>query len=429
MQNTGCSESMEQDPKSIRCQSQKHKKLLSLMSHVTAASLFDMHRRQDRRKAVGIDRVTKDDYEANLEANLLNLVERMKTFKYIPQPVRRTYIPKLNGKLRPLGIPAYEDRLVQGVMADILNQVYEPRFLDCSFGFRPGRSAHDVIRFIDKAVMFGRVNYVLEADIKGFFDNISQEWLMTFLEHDIADKNFLRYVKRFLKAGVMEGTELIDSDKGTPQGGLISPVLANVYLHYALDLWAIYRVKKLMKGQVEYVRFADDFIFLFERESEARYIMGKLRERMAKFGLELAEDKTRILPIGRFRGTKEEFDFLGFTFYNTRSRRGKYMLGIRSCAKKLKAKKQAVKAWLRSKIVTPTKMVLTSLNRKLQGHYNYYGINGNMRGLKKFENFVCVCTFRMLRRRSQKRKITWERFTVIWHQYIQRPRITKQIWA
>lgn len=216
----------------------------------------------EQEKARGVDGVDKAEYDLNAEENIRSLLGRMKKFQYKPQPVRRTYIPKANGKLKPLGIPAYEDRLVQGAMAGALNDVYEPRFMDCSFGFRPGRSAHDVVRYINDSIMHRKVNYVLEADIKGFFDNVDHEWLMKFLANDIQDKGFLRYVKRFLIAGVMEGTELRDSDRGTPQG-LISPILANVYLHYVLDWWYEHSVKPWLKGETYYVRYADDFLILF----------------------------------------------------------------------------------------------------------------------------------------------------------------------
>ena len=315
---------METKQKEIRELSKKHPKLETLMYRVNKDSLKQVHTAQMQKKASGIDGVTKQDYEKNLDENLEELIKRMKTFSYRPQPVRRTYIPKGNGKMRPLGIPAYEDRLVQGVMANILNEVYEPRFLDCSYGFRPGRSAHDAIRDINQTLMCRRVNYILDCDIKGFFDNVNHEWLMKFLEHDIADKNFLRYVKRFLKAGIMEKGVYSESSVGTPQGGQISPVLANVYLHCVLDLWFEKAVRPKLKGKAYLIRFADDFIIMFQYENEATKVYEELIQRLAKFGLEVEKDKTHILPFGRYKGTKETFDFLGFTHYNSTTRTGKY---------------------------------------------------------------------------------------------------------
>ena len=256
----------------IRTLSEKHARLETLINHVNYETLKAEHRRQDRHKAVGVDKVTKQEYEANLEENLKRLVSRMKSFSYRPQPVRRVEIPKPNGKTRPLGIPSYEDKLVQGVMANILNDVYEPRFLDCSYGFRPGRKAHDAIKKVNDLVMFKKVNYILDCDIKGFFDNVDHKWLMKFLENDIADKNFLRYIVRFLKAGIMVGNHYEDSTVGTPQGGLISPVLANVYLHYVLDLWFEKVVKPQSQGEMYLVRYADDFIIMCEYEEEAKAV-------------------------------------------------------------------------------------------------------------------------------------------------------------
>ena len=311
---------MAHELKEIRYQSRTYARLETLMNRVNETSIKEAHRRQMQNKAVGVDGITKAEYGERLDENVADLIARMKRFSYKPQPVRRTYIPKANGKLRPLGIPAYEDRLVQSVMSGILNDIYEERFLDCSYGFRPNRNAHQVVQFINQTIMTKKVNYVLEADIKGFFDNVSHDWMMKFLEHDIADKNFLRYVKRFLIAGVMEGTERKESDKGTPQGGQISPVLANLYLHYVLDLWYEKVIRKQCRGEVYYVRYADDFLMLFQYENEAQAVLEALKNRLGKFDLEVAEDKTRILPIGRFKGTKDDFDFLGFTFFNTHTR-------------------------------------------------------------------------------------------------------------
>lgn len=419
---------MEQELKEIRYQSRTYAKLETLMNRVNDGSIKEEHRKQIQRKAVGIDGVTKAEYGEKLDENVAELIARMKRFSYKPQPVRRAYIPKADGRKRPLGIPAYEDRLVQSVMAGVLNDIYEERFLDCSYGFRPGRSAHQVVREINQTIMIRKVNYVLEADIKGFFDNVDHKWLMKFLEQDIADKNFLRYVKRFLIAGVMEGTQRKESDKGTPQGGQISPVLANVYLHYVLDLWYEKVLQKKCKGEVYYVRYADDFLLMFQYENEARLVMDALKIRLGKFGLELAEDKTRILPIGRFKGTKEDFDFLGFTFFNTKTRGGHYRLGVRTSKKKLKAKKQAVKAWLHDNMHQPVSETMKLIQLSLQGHSNYYGVSGNLVQLQKFWRYVQYTCYRTLNRRHQKRSMKWGTFRRIWDFYVKKPHLTKDIW-
>jgi group II intron reverse transcriptase/maturase len=426
--NTGGYGNVEQELKEIRYQSRTYAKLETLMNRVNERSLKEEHHRQLQNKAVGVDGVTKVEYGEKLEENVTDLIARMKSFSYKPQPVRRTYIPKANGKLRPLGIPAYEDRLVQSVMTRVLNDIYEERFLDCSYGFRPNRNAHQVVRFINQTIMLKRVNYVLEADIKGFFDNVNHEWLMKFLENGIADKNFLRYIKRFLIAGVMEGTELKESDKGTPQGGQISPVLANVYLHYVLDLWYEKVLRKRCKGEVYYVRYADDFLLMFQYENEAQEVMEALKTRLGKFGLEVAEDKTRILPIGRFRGTKEDFDFLGFTFFNTQTRQGKYRLGVRTSKKKLKAKRQAVKAWLHDNMHKPISNTMKRIQLSLQGHFNYYGVNGNLTQLYKFWKYVKYEYYRVLNKRHQKRSMKYNDYLRIWKFYIKEPHLTKNIW-
>ena len=398
------------------------------MRNVNEETLMTEHRKQNRKKAVGVDGVSKDKYDENAEENIRELVKRMKKFQYKPLPVKRVYIPKANGKKRPLGLPSYEDKLVQGVMAGILNDVYEPRFLDCSYGFRENRNSHQVVRYINQSIMCRKVNYVLEADIKGFFDNVDHDWLMKFLEHDIADKNFLRYIKRFLIGGIMEGTELKESDRGTPQGGLISPVLANVYLHYVLDLWFEKGIKPRLKGEAYYVRYADDFLIMFQYENEARKVMQVLIPRLGKFGLEVAEEKTRILPIGRFKGTKEDFDFLGFTFYNTKTRTGKYRVGVRTSKKKLKAKKQAAKAWLKTRLTKPVADTMKTLAAVIRGHCNYYGVNGNYHAIQNFWKYLKYATYRMLNRRDQKGKFRYEKYLRVWNYYIAEPHLTKNIW-
>ena len=419
---------MEHELKEIRYQSRTYKRLETLMNRINEESIKEEHRRQSRKKARGIDGVTKDGYGNELDKNVTELLVRMKKFSYKPQPVRRTYIPKANGKLRPLGIPAYEDKLVQGVMAQLLCDVYEERFIDCSHGFRPERSTHDVVRYINQTIMTKRVNYVLEADIKSFFDNVDHDWLMKFLEHDIADRNFLRYIKRFLIAGVMEGTEFQESERGTPQGGLISPVLANVYLHYVLDIWVDKYLKKTLKGEVYYVRYADDILWMFQYENEAVNVLEMLKERLSKFGLEVAEDKTRILPIGRFKGTKEDFDFLGFTFFNAQTRGGKYRLGLRTSMKKLKVKKQTVKAWLKTRLTKPVSETMELVKLSLTGHCNYYGVSGNFHMIQNFWKYVKYSCYRMFNRRHQKKSMRYNKFLRIWNYYVKKPHLSKDIW-
>ena len=419
---------METKTEGIREQSAKYSRVQNLMRNVNEETLMSEHRKQSRRKAVGADGVSKEQYDENAEGNIKELVQRMRKFQYKPKPVKRVYIPKANGKQRPLGLPCYEDKLVQGVMANILNDVYEPRFLDCSYGFRENRSAHDVVKLINQTIMRQKVNCVLEADIKGFFDNVDHDWLMKFLEHDIDDKNFLRYIKRFLISGIMEGTELKDSDRGTPQGGLISPVLANVYLHYVLDLWFEKAVKPILKGEAYYVRYADDFLILFQYENEAQRVMQALKLRLGKFGLEVAQEKTRILPIGRFKGTKDDFDFLGFTFYNTTTRTGKYRLGVRTSKKKLKAKKQAAKAWLKTRLTKPLAETMKILEAVIRGHCNYYGVNGNFHAIQNFWKYLKIGTYRMLNRRDQKGKFGYKKYLRVWNHYISEPHLTTDIW-
>lgn len=420
---------MGTERKDIKYQLSKGYKLQTLMHKVNKETLKEQHKRQQQGKASGVDQMTKEEYGINLDENLDNLIKRMKSFSYRPQPVRRSYIPKANGKLRPLGIPAYEDKLVQGAMADILNEIYENIFLDCSYGFRPKRNCHDVIRYINNTIMTKRVNYIVEADIKGFFDNVDHELLIKMLKEKIADKNFLRYIKRFLKSGYMEDMKYYETDKGTPQGGLISPILANVYLHYVLDLWVEKFIKVRSKGEVYYVRYADDFVLMFQYEEEARYFLKALEERLEKFGLELEMNKTRIIPFGRNKGTKDNFNFLGFTFYNGKTRTEKYRPIILTDKSKLRQKKQNAKKWLREYMHYPIIVVGRKLKRKIIGHYIYYGINGNYLSLVKFYNYVKYTWYKTLRKRGQKNKIKYLDFLRIWNYLeIPEPKIYVNIW-
>ena len=404
---------MEKEKAEIAQLAEKYGRVESLMQYVNAKTLAESYTRQPKGKAVGVDGVTKEEYGEKLGVNLEDLLVRMKKFSYRPYPVRRAYIPKGRGKLRGLGIPSFEDKVVQGVFKEILEAIYEPKFREFSFGFRPNRSCHDAIQRVNKHIMADRVNYVVDADIKGFFDNIDHEWMVKFLEHDIADKNFIRYIKRFLIGGVMEEGKKLETDRGTVQGGLISPVLANVYLHYVLDLWFEYVKRREFKGEMYMVRYADDFVCLFQYENEAQKFYRMMIERLGKFGLEIAEDKSRILPFGRYKGTKESFDFLGFTHLNGKSHWGKYCVVHRTSKKKLSQKRQNAKAWLREHMHESIPKTIDSLNKKLIGHYRYYGIYGNWISLKKFYSYVKWELFQTKRRRDQSCWLTWAKFKAI----------------
>lgn len=397
---------MEQAKVEIGNQQERFGKVNSLMQYINVDTLRVEHAKQPKGKAYGVDEVTKEMYEEHLEDNLKLLIESMKKFSYRPYPVRRVYIPKGNGKMRPLGIPTYEDKVVQGAFRQILNFIYEPLFCDFSYGFREGKDCHQAILDVNHHIMFDKVNYVVDADIKGFFDNLNHDWLIKFLEHDIADKNFIRYIKRFLIGGVMEDGKIIESDKGTPQGGLISPVLANVYLHYVLDIWFLWLKKEnIIQGESYLVRYADDFVVLFQYENQANKFYSMLKDRMAKFGLELEESKSRILPMGRYKGTKESFDFLGFTHINGKTRNGKYKLIHHTSKKKLKQKKANVKKWIKENMHGSIKEIVPKLNIKLEGHYRYYGIFDNFKALVSFTRFVVEALYRALRRRGQR--VSW----------------------
>jgi len=416
--------------------SKKHKKVQTLIHYVNKENLILEHEEQKEGKAPGIDGITKEIYGEALEGNIDYLLKSMKQFSYKPKPVRRTYIPKVgSNKKRPLGIPSYEDKLVQGVMRKILDEIYEHQFYDFSYGFRRGKNAHKAIKEINEHIMTKPINYVVDADIKSFFDNVDHDWLMKFLRESIQDKNFLRYIKRFLKSGIVEELKFYESDKGTPQGGLVSPVLANVYLHYVLDMWFEKVVKKHCKGTAEIVRYADDFTCFFQYETDANKFYESLKKRLKKFGLELSTDKTKIIEFGRFakerskNGKTETFDFLGFTHINGKTRKGAYRLVIRSSEKKLKNKRKVVKKWLRKNMHGEPAKVIKRLNKKLVGHYAYYGVSGNYKGLVKFYKYVVDTFYKTLRRRSQRTWLNKRRYQMLLDNFpILKPKIYVNIW-
>ena len=391
----------------------------SLAHLLNKGSLIESFYMLKKDKAPGIDGVSFQEYETNLEENINNLVQRMKNQAYKPLPVLRAYIPKGEGKLRPLGLPALEDKIVQKGMARILNAIYEPIFLDCSYGFRIGRNCHQALDALDTAIMTKPVNHVIDADIKDFFNQVDHNWLKRMLEEQIADRNFLRLIMRFLKAGVMEEGKWFDTEEGTPQGGLISPVLANIYLHYVLDLWIEKRVTKECTGYVKVVRYCDDFVVLVQYKEEAQKILQLLEERMEKFGLELAPDKTKILEFGRYARINAEkkgkrpdtFDFLSFTHYSDRTRSGKFKVGRKTKHKKFSTKAKELNSWMKS---TRNQMRLKdwwkTLAAKLRGHYQYYGVSGNFPALKRYYQMAMRLALKWINRRSQKNSMNWKEF-------------------
>lgn len=420
---------MANDYKVIRYHSENNRKVENLMHYLNKEALIEQHRRQQKNKASGVDKVTKEKYDSNVEENIEKLLTRMKSLSYRPQPVRRVYIPKLNGKLRPLGIPAYEDKLVQSIMAEILNEIYEPKFLDSSYGFRPNRNCHQAIREINQTIMTKKVNYILDCDIKGFFDNVEQKWLVKFLENDIQDKMFIRYIVRFLKSGYMENMKYYETDKGTPQGGIISPILANVYLHYVLDRYFEEVIKPNIKGEAYMVRYADDFIIMFQYEKEAELVYQLLNKRFEKFGLEMEESKTRIIPFGRFKGTNDTFDFLGFLHYNGKTKTGKYMVGHKMSKKKKKAKKANIKKYIKENRCKDIFEVIKHINKILTGLYAYYGINGMIDEMLKIKKYTYETILNVYRKRSQRNKFNFHIFNNILKVIgLSSPKVYKNIW-
>jgi len=414
-------------------------KLTSLAHLLNKRSLIESFYMLKKDKAPGIDGVTFQEYETNLDENINNLVARMKKQAYKPLPVLRVYIPKGEGKRRPLGLPALEDKIVQKGMTRILNAIYEPIFLDCSYGFRTGRNCHQALNALDTAIMTKPVNHVIDADIKGFFDHVDHAWLKRMLEEKIADKNFLRLIMRFLKAGVMEEGKWYDTEEGTPQGGLISPVLANVYLHYVLDLWVEKGLAQQCTGYVKVVRYCDDFVILVQYKHEAQKILEVLEERMNKFGLELAPDKTNLLEFGRYARINAEkkskkpdtFDFLSFTHYSDKTRSGKFKVGRKTKRKKLSTKAKELNLWMkRTRNQEKLKDWWETLAAKLRGHYQYYGVSGNYPALTSYYKLAIRLAHKWVNRRSQKNSMNWKEFQAYLQTFpLPKPRICHNLYT
>lgn len=404
-----------------RAKADRSCKFNNLMHLVNEAGLRECFTKLKKDKASGVDEKTFADYAADLSGNLARLLEEMKRMSYRPQPVRRVYIPKDNGKMRPLGIPTIEDKLVQLAFTRILEAIFEADFAEFSYGFRKGRNCHQALARIGRAIMWRPTNYVIDADIKGFFDNVSHEWLRRCLEQRITDQKFIRYIMRFLKSGIMEDGKCLETVAGTPQGGIISPVLANIYLHFVLDRWFVRRQAKEIAGYAEMIRYADDFVICVEKGETANQILMELRERFAKYGLELSEDKTRIVKFSRkqAQGNDDEddndklgtFNFLGFTHFWGKGRNGAMRLKRKTEKKRYTKAVKKVQNWLKMwRNQLPLPQLWGTVSLMMKGHYRYFGVNDNIRILNLYHDTVQKMLFKWLNRRSQRNSFNWEEY-------------------
>jgi len=407
----------------------------SLAHRIDQAALERAYRRLRADAAVGVDGVTKEAYGERLEENLRDLHERLRSRRYRHQPLRRVHVPKEGGGLRPIAVSALEDKIVQGALREVLEAVYEQDFMDCSYGFRPGRSAHGAIRALHGGMQGSKVNWIVEADIASFFDSVDRATLQEILRIRIADGSLRRLIGKCLQVGVLEGESFIDPELGTPQGSALSPLLGNVYLHHVLDRWFEREVKPRMAGRVILTRYADDFVLGFERRDDAERVMAVLGKRLGRFGLALQTGKTRLVPFGRpprdHRGKGPgTFDFLGFTWSWRRTRRGSWRVACTTRRARRRRILQSVSRYCRRHRHEPVAVQHTALTSSLRGHYNYFGVNGNARSLRGVGRQAMRIWFKWLNRRSQKRSFTWERFNALLRKYpLPVPRITVQIWG
>jgi len=409
----------------------------SLAHLVDEAALGRAFTRIRKDAAVGVDDITKEQYGQRLEENLRELHGRLKSMRYRHQPIRRVHIPKANGKKRPIGISCLEDKIVQGALREVLETIYEQDFLECSYGFRPKRSAHDALRAADHMVSREGIVVILEADIQAFFDSIDRKKLMEMLQIRVADPPLLRLLGKCLHVGVLDGEEFGRPDEGTAQGSIISPMFGNVYLHYALDLWFERDIKPRLKGHARLIRYADDLVIGFARQDDARRVLKVLHKRMAKYGLALHPEKTRLIPFVRPRKGQNgrsgpgTFDFLGFTMYWCKTRRGGWRLGMKTRKARIQRAITTLGEWCRRHRHRSLKDQHAALSRRLRGHYQYFGVNGNTRSLKQVQYQAERLWLKWLQRRSQRGvRLTWERFNAYLKVHpLPPPRICVKIWA
>jgi RNA-directed DNA polymerase len=392
---------------------------------INGPMLYRCWQRIRKNAAYGVDKVSAEEYGKHLTGNIRQLVDRLKRKSYRARLIRRHYIPKGNGKMRPLGIPVVEDKLLQLAVVEILQAIYEQDFLRCSYGYRPRVGALEAVDKLTIKLQFGRYRRVVEADIKGFFDNIDHERLLAMLAERIDDQALLRLIGKWLKAGVLDTNgEVIHPAAGTPQGGIVSPILANIYLHICLDEWFQHVVKKYCRGEASLIRYADDFVCAFEREDDAERFYRVLGKRLEKFGLELSAEKTRVIVFDRGQSKPEGFEFLGFEFRWGQDRQGKAHVERRTSRKKLRSSLDRFTEWCRQKRHCPVKDWFKELKPKLQGYYNYYGVSGNYASLQQFFGEAMQILRKWLNRRSQRKSYSWEGFrALIEHFQVPRPSI------
>jgi len=414
-------------------QRDKGLRFTTLLHHVNEKLLRDSFYLLKRQAAPGVDRVTWSEYEEGVGVRITDLHDRIHRGAYRAQPSRRVYIPKPDGRQRPLGIAALEDKIVQQAVVEVLNQIYEGDFAGFSYGFRAGRSAHDALDSLSAGIMTKKVNWILDADIKGFFDNIDHERLMELIGLRIADPRVQRLIRKWLTAGVSEDGQWSETKVGTPQGAVISPLLANIYLHYVLDLWFMEWRRELARGDVIIVRYADDFVLGFQHRDEAERFLKRLQERMAEYGLELHSEKTRLIEFGRFAavdrkkgglGKPETFAFLGFTFICGKSRKGgRFQLRRKTRGDRMRAKLKSIKVELQRRMHWPISRQGKWLGQLVKGHFVYFAVPTNIEALTAFRYRVVDLWRRSLRRRSQKDRATWDRIGEIANEYLPKPSI------
>ncbi|HEY6373332.1 MAG TPA: group II intron reverse transcriptase/maturase [Candidatus Sulfotelmatobacter sp.] len=411
----------------------KQERFTALLHHMSVELLRDSFYALQRKASPGIDGVSWQEYEIGLEDRLFDLHSRVHRGTYRARPSRRVYIPKPDGRKRPLGVAALEDKIVQQAVVTILNQIYEVDFKGFSYGFRPGRSPHQALDALSVGIQRKKVNWVLDADIRGFYDNLSHEWTMRFIEHRVADRRILRLIQKWLKAGVSEDGQWSETKLGTPQGAVVSPLIANAYLHYVFDLWAEAWRRKAANGDMIFLRYADDLVVGFQHRTDAERFLREFKERLAKFGLELHPEKTRLIEFGRYaardreqrgKGKPETFTFLGFTHYcGQRHKTGTFTVWRLTAKKRMVAKLKAIKVELQHRQHDRTADVGAWLRKVVQGYYQYHAIPGNIDQLRLFKRRLNRLWHSVLVRRSQRARIRWERLIPLFNRWIPEPRV------